>query len=91
MAADAVRSERIELRVTPDEKRLLGAAASTERLGVSAFVLRAALPAAREVLLRERRIELSDRDTELVLALLDAPPEPTPVLLAAAKRTKYRP
>ncbi len=80
------RDDRIELRATKEEKRLLAAAAAYERLDVTSFVLRAALPAAREVVARNERIVLSERDTERVLALLENPPEPTPALLAAARR-----
>ena len=44
------------------------------------------LPTAREVVERAERIVLSERDTERVLELLENPPEPTPALLAAARR-----
>ena len=82
------REERIELRATRDEKRLLAAAAAEERLDVTSFVLRAALPAAREVMSRADRIVLSARDTDRVLALLENPPEPAPALVEAARRNK---
>jgi uncharacterized protein (DUF1778 family) len=81
-----VRDDRIELRATKEEKRLLAAAASHERLDVTSFIMRNVLPAAREVVERAERIVLSERDTARVLDLLESPPKPTPALLAAARR-----
>jgi uncharacterized protein (DUF1778 family) len=48
--------------------------------------MRAALPAAREVVGRTERIVLSERDSARVLRLLENPPKPTKALLAAARR-----
>lgn len=80
------RDDRIELRTTQDEKRLLTAAAAHERLDVTSFIMRAALPAARDVVERAERLSLSKRDSLRVLDLLENPPAPTPALLAAARR-----
>ena len=77
----APREERIELRATREEKRLLTAAAAHERLDLTSFVLRNALPAARAVVEQAERIVLSGRDSERVLALLETPPKPTPALM----------
>jgi uncharacterized protein (DUF1778 family) len=82
----ANRDDRIELRATRDEKRLLTAAAAHERLDVTSFIMRAVLPAARDVVEKAERISLSERDSLRVLDLLENPPAPTPVLLAAARR-----
>jgi len=79
------RDDRLELRATKEEKRLLAAAASYERLDVTSFIMRAALPAARDVVDRNERIVLSDRDTARVLELLENPPKPMAALLAAAR------
>jgi uncharacterized protein (DUF1778 family) len=86
----ATREDRIELRATKEEKRLLAAAAAYERLDVTSFIMRNVLPAAREVIARAERIVLSQRDTERVLKLLENPPKPTPDLLAAARRRRAR-
>ncbi len=86
MTTNAAREDRIELRATKEEKRLLAAAAAHERLDVTSFILRNVLPVARQVVDRAERIVLSERDTARVLALLENPPEPTPALLAAARR-----
>ena len=78
------REGRVELRTTAAEKQLLSAAAAQERLDVTGFILKAALPAAREVLERANRVQLSARDTARVLELLEHPPEPTALLRDAA-------
>ncbi len=80
------RDDRIELRATKEEKRLLVAAAAQERLDVTSFILRNVLPVARDVVGRTERILLSERDSTRVLKLLENPPKPTPALLAAARR-----
>jgi uncharacterized protein (DUF1778 family) len=91
MATSATsRDDRIELRTTKAEKRLLAAAAAYERLDVTSFIMRNVLPTARDVVDRAERIVLSDRDTERVLKLLENPPKPTPALLAAARRRRAR-
>lgn len=48
-------------------RRLLTAAAAHERLDVTSFILRVALPAARDVIERAERISLSERDSLRVL------------------------
>ncbi len=85
-----VREDRIELRATREEKRLVAAAAAYERLDITSFIMRNVLPTARAVVDRAERIVLSERDTRRVLELLDNPPEPTPALLAAAQRRTAR-
>ncbi len=84
------RDDRIELRATREEKRLLAAAAAYERLDLTSFVMRSALPEAREIVNRNERIKLSERDAVRVLDLLENPPKPTPALLAAARRRRAR-
>ena len=85
METESGRSDRIELRATPHEKALLARAAAIEHLDLTSFVMRAAVPAAREVVERTEQIELSERDTLRVLALLENPPPPNAKLAAAAK------
>ena len=83
---NATRDDRIELRTTKEEKRILAAAAAHERLDVTSFIMRSVLPLARDVVDRAERIVLSERDTKRVLDLLENPPKPTKALLAAARR-----
>lgn len=89
-ATRATREDRIELRATKEEKRLLTTAAAHERLGVTSFIMRNVLPAARQVVDRAERIVLTERDTVRVLKLLENPPKPTSALMAAARRRVAR-
>jgi len=84
------RDDRIELRASKEEKRLLVAAAAQERLDVTSFIMRRVMPAAREVVENSERIRLSERDTVRILKLLENPPKPTPALLAAVHRRSTR-
>jgi len=88
--AGAAREDRIELRATKEEKRLLATAAAYERLDVTSFIMRSVLPAARQVVDRAERIVLSERDTARVLELLENPPKPTSALMDAARRRAAR-
>ena len=89
-ARSTTRDDRIELRASREQKRLLSAAAAYERLDLTAFVLRTTLPAAEEIVARHERIKLTERDTIRVLELLEHPPTPSPALRAAARRRRKR-
>jgi uncharacterized protein (DUF1778 family) len=89
-SSETTRNDRIELRASREQKRILAAAAAYERLDLTAFVLRTTLPAAEEIVARNERITLTARDTLRVLDLLENPPKPTPALRAAGKRRKTR-
>lgn len=86
MSGAAARNDRIELRATRDEKRLIAEAAAQQQLDVDRFIMRNILPVARQVVSRSEPIVLSKRDSKRVLELLENPPRPTPALLAAARR-----
>jgi uncharacterized protein (DUF1778 family) len=85
-SSSPARDDRIELRATREEKRLIAEAAAREQLDVTRFIMRNVLPVAREVVRRSERIVLSERDSKRVLELLEKPPKPTEALLAAARR-----
>ena len=84
------RDDRIELRASREQKRILAAAAAYERLDLTSFVMRTALPVAEDIVARNERIVLTARDSRRVLDLLENPPKPTAALRAAAKRRKHR-
>jgi uncharacterized protein (DUF1778 family) len=84
------KDDRIELRASREEKRLLITAAAYQRLDLTTFVMRTALPVAEEVIARHERIRLSARDGGRVLELLENPPKPTPARRAAARRLRRR-
>jgi len=82
---EQLRNNRIELRATSHEKELLTRAAALEHMDVTGFIMRTVVPAAREIIQRTERVELSERDTLLVLNLLENPPMPNSKLKTAAK------
>ena len=84
------RTDRIELRASREQKRILTAAAAYEQLDLTSFVMRTALPAAEEIIARNERIVLTARDSLRVLDLLEHPPKPAPALREAAKRRRKR-
>ena len=82
---DTQRTDRIELRASPAEKALLARAAALERLDLTSFILRSALPQAESVVSAAENVALSERDSLRVLDLLENPPAPPARLRAAAK------
>jgi uncharacterized protein (DUF1778 family) len=80
-----LRSDRIELRASRDEKALLLRAAMLERLDLTSFVMGAALPKAKEVVRAAETIEVSERDSLRILDLLEHPPAPPTRLVRAAR------
>ena len=78
--ANATRSEKLDLRLTPEAKRVLNAAAQASRRSVSEFVLESALDRAREALSDRQHFGLDAARWKAFLAALDAPPRPLPRL-----------
>ena len=89
-ASLTTRDDRIELRASREQKRILSAAAAYERVDLTSFVMRTALPAAEKIIARYEVITLSARDSVRVLELLENPPKPAAALCAAAKRRRQR-
>ncbi len=89
-ALSTIREDRIELRASREQKRILVAAAAYERLDLTSFVMRTGLPVAEEIVARHERIVLTARDSVRVLELLEHPPKPTAALRDATKRRKHR-
>jgi len=74
----ASRTEKLDLRLTPEAKRTLFAAAEAERRSVSDFVLESALARAEEALADRVRFGLGTEDWKAFHAALDAPPRELP-------------
>jgi uncharacterized protein (DUF1778 family) len=85
MPRQVTESNRVELRIKPEEKAILARAAALEHIDLTAFILRKMLPEARAVVERAERVMLSERDSLKVLDLLENPPKPTDRLKRAAK------
>ena len=76
---------RIGARVPPEVLRTLHRAADLNGSTLNQFLVQAALKEAHAVIDREQRLQLSARDAEQLLELLEQPPPPNPAF-AAAKR-----
>lgn len=80
MTARTTRTEKLDLRLTPEAKRTLAAAAQAERRSLSDFVLESALGRAEEALADRRAFRLDADRWEAFIAALDAPPSDLPAL-----------
>jgi uncharacterized protein (DUF1778 family) len=74
------RSEKLDLRLTPEAKRMLNIAASAAGRSVSEFVLESALSRAEETLADRRHFGLDAERWEAFMAALEAPPREIPQL-----------
>jgi len=88
MARVLTDSDRIELRIAAADKSVLARAAALEHIPLTSFILRAAMPKAREIIADAEMVSLSERDTLKVLELLENPPKPTERLQRAIKAGK---
>lgn len=75
MPVSQSRSEKLDLRVAPEAKRMLQEAARERHTSLSQFVLDSAIAAATEVLAERTRIGLSSEDWTAFMAALDAKPK----------------
>ncbi|MGD9893754.1 MAG: DUF1778 domain-containing protein [Dehalococcoidia bacterium] len=81
----AMKTERLEARVTPDQKTLIQRAAELRGRSLTDFVVESAQAAAEETL-RAQQILLSARDSALFAQAILEPAEPSATLKAAARR-----
>jgi uncharacterized protein (DUF1778 family) len=80
MVARVSRSEKLDLRLTPESKSTLYAAAAAVHRSVSDFVLESALARAEETLADRSRFGLDAHQWQAFQAALDAPPRDLPRL-----------
>lgn len=80
------RFERLEARITPDQKVLFKKAAELEGRTLTDFVVSCVAQAAKRVVQENEVITLSERDRQVFVEALLNPPSPNKALLAAAKR-----
>ena len=78
MPAKTARTEKLDLRVTAVDKRILKAAASVSRRSVTDFVRESALARADETLADRRTFRLNTDKWRAFLSALDSPPRPVP-------------
>ena len=80
MTPSPLRSEKLDLRLTPGAKQTLQRAAAAAQRSVSEFVLESALASAAETLADRQSFQLDGEQWEAFVAALDAPPQLHPRL-----------
>lgn len=78
MATRVARSEKLDLRISPLDKRILKAAASVSRRSLTDFVRESALARADETLADRRTFRLSAEKWKAFTTALDSPPRRLP-------------
>ncbi|AMK24701.1 ABC transporter [Rhizorhabdus wittichii DC-6] len=76
-------NRRMSLRIRPEQKALLARAAALRHTDLTTFVTGSALREAESVIEEAERTKLSERDSLLVLDLLENPPPANAKLRAA--------
>jgi uncharacterized protein (DUF1778 family) len=84
----AQRSERLEVRTTSDQKRLIERAAELRGTSVTDFVVSNIQAAAAETIREFESLSLRDEAREIFVKALLNPPEPNEALKAAVARHK---
>lgn len=69
------KNSRIELRVTPEQKKILERAASLKGISLTAYTLSHILEIAQQDINKHEKLILSNRDRDLFLSALENPPE----------------
>jgi uncharacterized protein (DUF1778 family) len=78
--SSAIRSRRIDVRVTDEQDALIREAAAASGQTVTAFLLSAAEERARSILDERRHLVMSDRAFAAFAAALDSPGETVPAM-----------
>ena len=85
------KTERLEIRIEPEHKRIIEQAAAASGQVVSQFVVSTTLRGARETLRDSEVTTLSGRDREAFLRILDREQPPVPALVEAFERHSEKP
>ena len=86
--ASAPRSERLDARVTPEEKETIETAANLRGISYSDFVRIAVREAALNTIREHEVLTLNQKSRRIFIDALLNPPKPNQKALAAAKRFK---
>ncbi len=69
------KMDRIDLRITREQKELFARAAALSGVSMSSFLVNNALDQARRIVVQSETITLSDRDRDLFYTILKNPPK----------------
>ena len=82
----ALKKQRIDLRLTDDDKSLIEEAAAMSNQTITQFMVASASERAAQVIEQHRRLVLNEESWNLVMEALCNPPAPNARLKSAAKR-----
>lgn len=85
------KSDRVEARLSADQRDRIGRAAAFTGESLSAFIVSSAVQRADEVIGHYSSTVVPVEYFEQLVAALDDAPEPSPSLAAAAKRARRQP
>jgi uncharacterized protein (DUF1778 family) len=83
-------NNRLALRVRPADKAVIMRAVALAQTDMTTFILRTALREAQRVIEEHERVKLTERDSRLVMELLENPPAPNAKLRKAARALPQR-
>ena len=86
----ALKKNRIDLRLTDDDKSIIEEAAAISNQTITQVVVASASERAAEVIEQHRRMVLSEQSWSLVMEAITQPPAPNDRLKRAAKRLQTR-
>ena len=78
-------NNRVALRVRPADKAIIMRAVALSQTDMTTFILNTALKEAKLVIAEHERVKLTERDSRLVMELLENPPAPNAKLRKAAR------
>jgi uncharacterized protein (DUF1778 family) len=78
-------NNRVALRVRPADKAVIMRAVALAQTDMTTFILGSALREAQSVIEEHERVKLTQRDSRLVMELLENPPAPNAKLRKAAR------
>jgi uncharacterized protein (DUF1778 family) len=84
------RSERLEARISQEQKELFARAAELQGRSLTDFLLASAWEAAIETVRTHDALRLSERDRQAFVSALLTPPAPAKTLVRAAQRYRER-
>ena len=71
----SAKDNRIDLRITQEQKELLEKAAALKGVSLSAYTILHLLPLAQQEIAAQEKLVLSDRDRNLFMSTIENPPE----------------
>lgn len=78
--AVAVKDSRVDFRVSDIQKTLLERAAEIKHVSLSSYILSSSIKQAELDIAENEMLILSNRDRDLVMSVLENPPEPNEAL-----------